>query len=411
MKDHYKTLGLNHSATPEDIKKAYRKLALRYHPDTNPNYTADIAKFRAITEAYEILSDVRLKADFDNTYADNQGPHTKQKTSVSPADILKLFTETRLRVVKLGRENINETGLFTSLDDLLSDEVVAFLQFHDQSKTNRAIMNEVLICTKYLQYHLAEKLILKLVKLAAADAEAILLIHKFDKKQKRWSKWVEFKRYLYGFAVIALITLVFVTNDISESATIRENRVVNRELDSDFNINTETPEQTEEQKLENAKQDLINQGFEEQNIQNGQFPSCYNFKPKKGKINNYLQVNVGSGSDVSVKIMNVDNSSCVRYVYIKSGTSYKIKNIPPGIYYLKIAYGKNWFSKVENSQCIGKFLRNSFYEKGEDVLDFNLKYNSEGYSIPSFKLDLDVISSQTANSFNSQDISEDEFNL
>ena len=79
-------------------------------------------------------------------------------------------------------------------------------------------------------------------------------------------------------------------------------------------------------------------------------------------------------------------------------------------YYLKIAYGKNWLSKVENGQCIGKFIRNPLYEKGEDIMDFTIQHSSEGYSIPSFRLELDVVSTGISNSFNSQNISESEFN-
>ena len=108
--------------------------------------------------------------------------------------------------------------------------------------------------------------------------------------------------------------------------------------------------------------------------------------------------------------MNLNNEKCVRYVFINSGSTYTIKNIPEGRYYLKIAYGKNWLSKVENEQCIGKFILNPMYERGDDIMDFNIKHSAQGSSIPSFKLELDVVSSGITNSFNSQNISESEFN-
>ena len=50
------------------------------------------------------------------------------------------------------------------------------------------------------------------------------------------------------------------------------------------------------------------------------------------------------------------------------------------------------------------------YEKGEDIMDFNIQHSADGYSIPSFKLQLDVVSSGISNSFSSQNISENEFN-
>jgi molecular chaperone DnaJ len=63
-KDYYAILGLENTATLEEIKKTYRVLAKQYHPDVNkaPNATEI---FNAITEAYEVLSDVRKRADYD----------------------------------------------------------------------------------------------------------------------------------------------------------------------------------------------------------------------------------------------------------------------------------------------------------------------------------------------------------
>ncbi len=108
--------------------------------------------------------------------------------------------------------------------------------------------------------------------------------------------------------------------------------------------------------------------------------------------------------------MNIQTEKSVRYVFINSRSTYSINNIPEGQYYLKIAYGKDWLSKVENGQCIGKFLSNPMYEKGSDIMDFNIINNPDGYSIPSFTLQLDVVLSGISNSFSSQNISENEFN-
>jgi len=63
-KDYYKVLGINRNATEEDIKKAYRKLALKYHPDKNKTPQAE-ERFKEVAEAYEILSDKKKREIFD----------------------------------------------------------------------------------------------------------------------------------------------------------------------------------------------------------------------------------------------------------------------------------------------------------------------------------------------------------
>ncbi len=170
------------------------------------------------------------------------------------------------------------------------------------------------------------------------------------------------------------------------------------------------PKLSPEEEFKIKRDSLVKEGWEEKDLQDGQLPNCYNFRPTYGNIDNSLDVLVGSGTAVVIKVMNAETQKCIRYVYINSKSSYSIKNIPPGKYYLKIAYGKNWLSKVESGKCIGKFIRNPLYQEGSDIMDFNIINDANGYSIPSFSLQLDVISNNLDNSFESENISEDEFN-
>jgi curved DNA-binding protein len=64
-KDYYKALGLGKEASLEDIKKAFRKLAVKYHPDKNPGDKEAEEKFKEINEAYAVLSDPEKKAQYD----------------------------------------------------------------------------------------------------------------------------------------------------------------------------------------------------------------------------------------------------------------------------------------------------------------------------------------------------------
>ncbi|HXG51870.1 MAG TPA: molecular chaperone DnaJ [candidate division Zixibacteria bacterium] len=64
-KDYYELLGLRRNASEEEIKKAYRKLALQYHPDRNPGDKQAEEKFKEISEAYQVLSDPQKRAQYD----------------------------------------------------------------------------------------------------------------------------------------------------------------------------------------------------------------------------------------------------------------------------------------------------------------------------------------------------------
>ena len=60
-RDYYEVLGVDKNATPEQIKKAYRKKAIQYHPDKNPGDKEAEEKFKEAAEAYDVLSDEKKR--------------------------------------------------------------------------------------------------------------------------------------------------------------------------------------------------------------------------------------------------------------------------------------------------------------------------------------------------------------
>src|SRR5512133_4194281 len=75
-KDYYELLGVKKSASTEDVRKAFRKLARKYHPDVNPGDKSAEEKFKAISEANDVLSDPKKRKMYDQLgfYSDNIDP-------------------------------------------------------------------------------------------------------------------------------------------------------------------------------------------------------------------------------------------------------------------------------------------------------------------------------------------------
>src|SRR5687768_18226583 len=65
-RDYYEVLGVNRDASEDDIKKAYRKLAMKHHPDRNPDNPKSEDHFKEAKEAYEVLTDANKRAAYDH---------------------------------------------------------------------------------------------------------------------------------------------------------------------------------------------------------------------------------------------------------------------------------------------------------------------------------------------------------
>lgn len=95
MKDYYYFLGVKEDASDEDIKKAYRKLSLKYHPDKNVDDDFFADRFREVQEAYDTLSDKELRKTYDSNF---EGYQKTFRSTMPP--VIKTFTANKIHAVK-----------------------------------------------------------------------------------------------------------------------------------------------------------------------------------------------------------------------------------------------------------------------------------------------------------------------
>ena len=131
-KDFYNILGVNKTADKQDIKKAYRKLAVKYHPDKNPGNIEAEEKFKEISEAYETLYDDRKRAEYDNPSPFGGGNPFATGGGFNPFDIFSNRSRRRQdpNAPQQGRTVVVETAIaFGKL--LLGGEEDIVLNYED----------------------------------------------------------------------------------------------------------------------------------------------------------------------------------------------------------------------------------------------------------------------------------------
>jgi curved DNA-binding protein len=107
QKDYYQILGLNRNASEDEIKRAYRKSALQYHPDHHPDDLESEEKFKEIGEAYAVLSDPEKRKEYDYS------GHVRFKRSYSSEDIFRNFDfDQLLKEFGVGFETRSFHGFF-----------------------------------------------------------------------------------------------------------------------------------------------------------------------------------------------------------------------------------------------------------------------------------------------------------
>ena len=137
-KDYYKTLGVSKTSPGDEIKKAYRKLAKKYHPDRNKGDKGAEEKFKDVSEAYAVLSDSEKRKQYDMFGADGFNQRFSQEDIFRDVDLGSIFKEFGFggggrgqNIFTTARPDHQRGRLFFELvgqaNDILSEELLSGL--------------------------------------------------------------------------------------------------------------------------------------------------------------------------------------------------------------------------------------------------------------------------------------------
>lgn len=124
--DYYQVLGIQKNADPEEIKKAYRKLALKFHPDRNPNDKSAEERFKKINEAYAVLSDPEKRKEYDKFGSVKFGQRFSQEEIFKGFDLDQIlrdlgFGASTSRIFRHSRPGMRKETFEFRSDDAFSE--------------------------------------------------------------------------------------------------------------------------------------------------------------------------------------------------------------------------------------------------------------------------------------------------
>jgi hypothetical protein len=191
-KDHYRTLGISPQSGPDEIRKSYRSLVKRYHPDRHPDDKAVQAQFREIQEAYETLTDPVLRDAWlqERWLLASQGLSTTTMPILTATDILR-----RLIVIERGFAaedpwRTDRDSRMRRITELLSTQNMEIMKLDPEQLDG--VGETIVRCSKHLEAAGVDNLIDLTKELMPADHPALAAlkrIHSEKKADARWNRW------------------------------------------------------------------------------------------------------------------------------------------------------------------------------------------------------------------------------
>lgn len=206
VKDYYKILELSPQASISEVKKSFRRLALRYHPDTNQGNRYAEAWYREIQEAYETLTDTQLREAYHQQrwLLKSQGRSFSETVPLTPPFILKQATELLEQVKNTDHFRMDHHALQQQVLLAVNDERINVLNAYRDDAVTKNVVQLVIASLFALEFPLIGPVIKQLQKLNTGGHSITHLTDNYYAKRKRRYVWERYQ----GFFILVLTLLL-----------------------------------------------------------------------------------------------------------------------------------------------------------------------------------------------------------
>ena len=209
LKDYYKTLEVEPVATQQEIKKSFRRLALKFHPDKNAGNPIAEAQFKEIQEAYEILSDPEQRKEYNyKRWHLRSIGQTYSERPLTPAAILEECRALKLYIDSMSIFRVDYDLVSRHIRQLINSSSIGILQQFNDTATNLEIVKTVIQASRPLPLRYFLPISQLLLQLAGPEPAAAGLVQSHIREKRIHEKWDIYKWVLMLIITTLLIWLM-----------------------------------------------------------------------------------------------------------------------------------------------------------------------------------------------------------
>jgi len=205
-KDYYRILNVKSSATPLEIKNAYRKLAMKYHPDRNPDDALAAAIFSDAAEAYKVLADVDARSQYN--YQRYLVAEQEYKRPVETIEtLINRISKVNEQLLAADPFRFNKDALLYAIRQALPDDINLLVNANETAVEQ--FLEKISFAAKYLSPHQTKQIITLMQPFFNKHVWLQQKLHALLQRQENEEKWERNKIILAVAVAMVLCALIF----------------------------------------------------------------------------------------------------------------------------------------------------------------------------------------------------------